>query len=234
MNTFEPPVEGKRWYHRFSALTSQAGGFDLKRDVLTGHGPLGELYPTNTTHWAKEGDTMTFLYLVPTGMNDPNEPSWGSWAGRYGLNEKFSGKRYYWASPTDTWNGTTSRDNTLARWAADLQNDFRTRLDWCVKSPREANHAPHAVVNGSEGKEILHITARPGQDVSFDAGASRDPDGDKLAYEWFIYREAGTYARRSVVDETASSRTRSCTFRPMPPARPSMWSWSCVTTGHPH
>jgi hypothetical protein len=113
---------------------------------------------------------MTFLYLVPTGMNDPDEPSWGSWAGRYSLNENFPGKRYYWASPTDTWNGATSRDNTLARWAADLQNDFRARLDWCVKSPREANHAPHAVVNGGEGKEFC-ITARPGQDVSFDAGA---------------------------------------------------------------
>jgi CubicO group peptidase (beta-lactamase class C family) len=193
VDTFRPPVEGKRWYHRFSALTAQAGGFDLRRDVLTGHGPLGELYPTNTTHWAKEGDTMTFLYLVPTGMNDPNEPSWGSWAGRYGLNEDFPGKQYYWASPTDAWNGTTSRDNTLARWAVDLQNDFRVRLDWCVKSPREANHAPRVVVNGSEGKEILHITARPGQDVAFDAGASRDLDGDKLAYEWLIYREVGTY-----------------------------------------
>jgi CubicO group peptidase (beta-lactamase class C family) len=193
VDTFRPPVEGKRWYHRFSALTSQAGGFDLKRDVLTGHGPLGELYPTNTTHWGKEGDTMTFLYLVPTGMNDPNEPFWGSWAGRYGLNESFPGKRYYWASPTDTWNGATSRDNTLARWAVDLQNDFRARLDRCVKSPREANHAPHAVVNGSEGKEILHLTARPGQDMPFDAGASGDPDGDKLACEWFVYREAGTY-----------------------------------------
>jgi len=31
-----------------------AGGFDLKRDVLTGHGPLGALYPTNTTHPQKE------------------------------------------------------------------------------------------------------------------------------------------------------------------------------------
>jgi CubicO group peptidase (beta-lactamase class C family) len=148
---------------------------------------------------------MTFLYLVPTGMNDPNEPLWGSWAGRYGLNESFPGKRYYWANQTDAWNGATSRDNTLARWAADLQNDFRARLDWCVKPPREANHAPHAVVNGTGGKEILRMDARPGQEVPLDAGLSQDPDGDKLACEWFIYREAGTYkSEPSLTDATLS------------------------------
>ena len=206
VNTFEPPLEGKRWYHRFSALTAQAGGFDLKRDVLTGHGPLGELYPTNTTHWAKEGDTMTFLYLVPTGMNDPNEPLWGSWAGRYGPNENFPGKRYYWANQTDVWNGATNRDNTLARWAVDLQNDFRARLDWCVKPPRETNHAPHAVVNGIGGKEILRMDARPGQEVPLDAGLSQDPDGDKLAYKWSIYREAGTYQGEVSLRDATSPR----------------------------
>jgi len=204
VNTFAPPVEGKRWYHRFSALTAQAGGFDLTRDVLTDHGPLGVLYPTNTTHWAKEGDTMTFLYLVPTGMNDPNEPLWGSWAGRYGPNESFSGKPCYWANQTDAWNGTVSRDNTLARWAVDLQNDFRARLDWCVKPPDKANHAPHAVVNGIGGKEILHIAARPGQTVSLDAGLSQDPDGDTLAFEWFVYREAGTYGGAATLTDVPS------------------------------
>ncbi len=204
VNTFEPPVEGKRWYHRFSALTAQAGGFDLARDVLTDHGPLGALYPTNTTHWAKEGDTMTFLYLVPTGMNDPNEPLWGSWAGRYGPNEDFPGKPYYWANQTDTWNGTTSRDNMLARWAADLQNDFRAKLDWCVKPPGEANHAPRVVINGSEGKEIMHVTAQPGQRVALDTGSSRDPDGDGLRFDWLVYREAGTYAGEVALTNASS------------------------------
>ena len=84
LNTFQPPRDGKRWYHRFSALTARAGGFDLERDVLRNHGPLGALYPTNTTHWQKEGDTMTFLYLVPTGMNDQVQfPAVGDRVARY-------------------------------------------------------------------------------------------------------------------------------------------------------
>ncbi|HEV8290966.1 MAG TPA: nucleoside hydrolase-like domain-containing protein, partial [Tepidisphaeraceae bacterium] len=61
VDTFRPEVDRKRWYHRFSGITATAGGFDVKRDVLNNHGPLGELYPLNTTHPQKEGDTMTFL-----------------------------------------------------------------------------------------------------------------------------------------------------------------------------
>src|SRR5262245_43747720 len=166
VDTFRPPVDGKRWYHRFSALTATAGGFDLERHVRTGHGPLGALYPTNTTHPQKQGDTTCFLYLIPTGMNDPNEPTWGSWAGRYGPMEEFPGKPYYWANVADTWQGSTHRDNTLRRWAVDLQNDFRARLDWCVKPYREANHPPVAVVNGDASRKILPVEAAVGSIVS--------------------------------------------------------------------
>src|SRR5205814_3796253 len=48
VDTFRPELDHKRWYHRFSAITATAGGFDVHRDVLSGHGPLGELYPLNT------------------------------------------------------------------------------------------------------------------------------------------------------------------------------------------
>jgi hypothetical protein len=194
VDTFRPELEGKRWYHRFSALTATAGGFDLKRDVLTGHGPLGAIYPTNTTHVQKEGDTMTFLYLIPTGMNDPEQPGWGGWGGRHGRNPKHGDRPYYWANQQDAWEGSTSRDNTLRRWVADLQNDFRARLDWCVKPPREANHPPLAVLNGKGGKSILQLTAPAGKNVPLSAAGSSDPDGQELTYEWFVYREAGTYA----------------------------------------
>jgi hypothetical protein len=188
INTFQPPLDGKRWYHRFSALTSKAGGFDLVRDVLKSHGPLGALYPTNTTHWAKEGDSMTFIYLVPNGLNNPEKPSWGGWAGRYGPDPTHPGQQRYWANQTDSWNGTTNRDNTLARWATALQNDFRARLDWCVRDRNEANHPPVVVVADPHERLI-----RPGEMVTLDASQSRDPDGQPLHFEWFHYPEAGNF-----------------------------------------
>jgi cellulose-binding protein len=205
VDTFRPELDKRRWYHRFSALTATAGGFDLNRDVLTGHGSLGAQYPTNTTHPQKEGDTMTFLYLQPTGMNDPEQPTWGSWAGRYGLNPEFKNLPYYWANQADTWQGTTHRDNTLKRWAADLQNDFRARLDWCVKPYKEANHAPVAVVNGDRGRRIIPLDAAPGATIKFNADGSSDPDGHELAFEWFIYSEPGTYQGMARLEPSTGS-----------------------------
>jgi hypothetical protein len=193
VDTFRPPLDGKRWYHQFSAITAKAGGFDLNREVLTGHGPLGALYPTNTTHWQKEGDTMTFLYLVPTGMNDPRQPGWGSWAGRYGPMDDAAGKPYYWANQRDAWNATTNRDNTLLRWAAHLQNDFRARLDWCVKTREEANHKPSAILDGNHSGDLVIRKVMPNSVVQFRAQGSSDPDGDPISYKWEVYREAGTY-----------------------------------------
>jgi hypothetical protein len=193
LDTYRPSQEGNRWYHRFSALTATAGGFDLKRDVLSGHGPLGALYPTNTTHPQKEGDSMTFLYLIPTGLSDPDHPGWGCWAGRYGLNPECRGRPCFWANQADSWQGTTHRDNTVKRWAADLQNDFRARLDWCVKPFKEANHPPHLVVNGVPGIDIIRLMPVAGSEIKLDAAESHDPDGDRLTYSWFAYPEAGTY-----------------------------------------
>lgn len=188
VDTFRPEIDRRRWYHRFSAITAKAGGFDVRRDVLTNHGPLGALYPTNTTHPQKEGDTMTFLYLVPTGMNDPQQPTWGSWAGRYGPNEEFPGRSYFWANQRDAWNGSTSRDNTLARWAEHLQNDFRARMDWCVSDYSQANHPPAV-----EMKPAGTVTIKAGEPLTVDASRTADPDGHRLRLEWTWYPEPGTY-----------------------------------------
>jgi hypothetical protein len=185
VDTFRPELDRRRWYHRFSALTAKAGGFDLERDVLTGHGPLGALYPTNTNMPQKEGDTMTFLYLLPVGLGSPEHPEWGSWGGRYGLQDDAGGRRYYWANVRDAWQGETSRDLTLARWAVALQNDFAARLDWCVNDFSAANHPPVPRVAGESVRTI-----RRGETVKLDASASTDPDKQPLRFEWFFYPES--------------------------------------------
>ncbi len=208
VDTLRPELDGKRWYHRFSAITAKAGGFDVERDVRTGHGPLGAMYPTNTTHWQKEGDTMTFLYLVPTGLNDPTEPTWGSWGGRYG--HRPGADTYYWANLQDHWQGTTDRDNTLRRWAVPLQNDFKARLDWCAQPRAKANHPPRVVLNGVGGTEILRYHANTGSRQILDARSSSDPDQDHLSFEWFVYAEAGSY-RGSVTLEGTNTATATLT-----------------------
>jgi len=205
-----PIVDDDTWYHRIGPLTATAGGFDLKRDVLTGHGALGALYPTNTNIPQKEGDSLTFLYLVPTGMNDPMHPEWGSWSGRYGVREDFfrNVPTYYGPIVRDRWQGTVSRDNTLRRWAVDLQNDFRARMDWCVKPYREANHRPMAVLNGDTSGKILELAARVGATVSVSSTGSSDPDGNALSYEWIPYPEAGGYdGEFSVADRNSAQTT---------------------------
>ena len=206
---FYPNMDGGRWYHRFGPLTATAGGFDLERDVRTNHGPLGALYPTNTTHKQKEGDSFTFLYLIPTGMNDPWQPTWGSWAGRFGVRSDWrpQNPNYYWAGERDAWHGTTNRDNTLRRFAADVQNDFRARMDWCVRPLAGANHPPRVVLNGDASQQVLTIDAAPGAAVQLSAAESSDPDGDELDYEWFLYPEAGTYRGPAELN-AASPETR--------------------------
>lgn len=203
VDTFRPELDRLRWYHRFSALTATAGGFDVKRDVLTGHGPLGALYPTNTTHRQKEGDSPTFMYLIPTGMNDPEQPTWGSWAGRYGVRENAEDRAYYWANAQDEWHGTTHRENTLKRWAVHLQNDFRARLNWCVSDVEHANHPPVARI-----QEDLRPVVRSGEKVSLSANESTDPDGNGLKFEWIYYPEPGTYrGPPPVLDKADSAQT---------------------------
>jgi len=207
-----PDMDGGRWYHRFAPLTATAGGFDIEADVRTDHGPLGSLYAVTagvSGEPQKEGDTPEFLYLIPTGMNDVTQPTWGSWAGRFGVrNDSSFAHNANWYAPNlrDNLNGTINRDNTLSRWAVHIQNDFKARMDWCVSTYEAANHPPSPSLNGDGSAAVMHLNVKAGTEIKLSAAGSTDPDGDKLRFQWFCYLEAGSYGRNVEISDADSEQ----------------------------
>lgn len=53
----------------------------IAQNIQQGHGPLGAAYPD--VAYGMEGDTPSFLGLIPNGLNEMEHPDWGGWGGRY-------------------------------------------------------------------------------------------------------------------------------------------------------
>lgn len=64
----------------------------LAKNIQQGHGPLGEDYPD--VAYGMEGDTSSYLSLIPNGLNDPSHPNYGGWGGRFTL---------YMPEPSPPW-----------------------------------------------------------------------------------------------------------------------------------
>jgi cellulose-binding protein len=168
-------------------------------------GPLGKLYPYPCC--IHEGDTPSFLGLIDNGLASGMSPTYGGWGGRYVWRQFYGEPRPFWTQGGDAFPGRdSSRDTvtggdgrtytsdqaTVWRWREAFQHDFAARMDWTIKDRAHANHNPLVVVNGQAGKAPIVVDARVGVPVALDAGASTDPDGNRLAFRWFFYEEAGT------------------------------------------
>lgn len=154
-------------------------------------GPLGALYPSPA--YLMEGDTPSFLNLIPTGLANPERPDWGGWGGRY---DQLADGIGLWTTTTDSVRGVdgntySTQQATVWRWRSDYQNDFAARMRWAVTPNfHQANHAPTVRLNGEGGTQPVELTACPGQPIALSARGSSDPDGDQLTYRWIWYREA--------------------------------------------
>jgi hypothetical protein len=153
---------------------------------IQGKGALGREYPNYK--WGVEGDTPSFLYVLPNGLNDPEDPMQAGWAGyhRRGLCPD---------SLTTAWTSWQEPTRSLSvgykqRFYPDELNDFMARMQWADEG--KGNHNPIVVVNGHYGPSPLTVHCKTGDTIRFDASQSTDPDNDALDLHWWQQPEIGT------------------------------------------
>ena len=157
----------------------------LHEQHIQGKGALGKEYPNYK--WGVEGDTPSFLYVMPNGLNDPEDPSQAGWAGYHQRGTCPDSLTTAWTS----WEEPTRSISVgyKQRFYPDELNDFMARMQWA--SEGSGNRNPHVVINGDEGLTPLVIHAKPGEAVRLDASRSSDPDGDALTFHWWQQPEIG-------------------------------------------
>lgn len=165
--------------------------------------PGGWCKPLAPYDFLSEGDNVSYMPLLDTGIDAPDNPALGGWGGR-ATQVTTSPNLWTMVGSELDGTGTSVANYTTLRWAAAAQNDFANRIRWSLDSTKrpDANHAPTVSVLAH------HSTAvHPGETVTL-RGLAVDTDQDALATTWWQYREEGTYPRAvPVADANASTTT---------------------------
>ncbi|MBO4827693.1 MAG: DUF1593 domain-containing protein [Prevotella sp.] len=147
---------------------------------IQGHANLGRAYPTYK--WGVEGDTPSWLNILPNGLHDPSQPEQIGWAGCFCRDMCPD-------SLTVAWTNWRQPQKNISRsyeekFYPDIFNDFAARMQWAEKG--KGNHNPTVVVNGSNNSlQPLCIEAEAGSTLHLDASQSYDTDGDALTFSWW-------------------------------------------------
>jgi hypothetical protein len=208
----------------------------LAENIQQGHGPLGAMYPD--VAWGMEGDTPSWLGLIPNGLSDPEHPAWGGWGGRYELSQPevpitdpktFIGgipieqeTRPIWTNAVDEYalpnyaeygRATRPSDKTLRDFKVTLwrwRDDFQR--DFAARMDwtiKPFSEANHPPIPKLDHPELL--TVRSGERIAMAARATTDPDGDSLSFFWFPYPEAGSYKGVVKINGAENATTASAT-----------------------
>ena len=197
----------------------------LAKNIQEGHGPLGAAYPD--VAYGMEGDTPSWLGLIPNGLNDLEHPNWGSWGGRYELYQPkvpvadpktFIGgvpipqeTRPIWTNANDVYTPPVHPDYGRAIEPGDKPFKGYKVTVWRWRDDFQNDFAARMEWTTKAYKDANHppvitldqpseITVQSGKHFGLGAHAT-DPDGDSLTYYWFQYPEAGSY--KSLVDISA-------------------------------
>ncbi len=176
------------------------------QDMIQGKGALGKEYPNYK--WGVEGDTPSFLYVMPNGLNNPEDPHQCGWAGYHerGLcADSLTTAWTSWQEPLRSISVAYKR-----RFYPDELNDFCARMQWAAEGRGNLN--PYIVLSSQvqfvppftlEGASIAmlndtititlppHVKKGDVLSIRMDASKSFDPDGDALTFLWWQQPEIG-------------------------------------------
>lgn len=154
--------------------------WDKYAAFIQGHGEMGKVYPHYL--WGVEGDTPSFLHVLPNGLNDPDRPEQVGWGGCHQAGISPDGETRAWTNWQEPLKGISSAYER--RFYPDEFNDFAARMQWAAEGKGNCN--PVVRINGREGIAPLEVRTHPGASLRFDASASSDPDGDALRFSWWF------------------------------------------------
>jgi hypothetical protein len=240
-------ISGDVYYRNCAGADPRTVTNEWLETNIRAKGPMGKVYPKFA--FIMEGDTPSFLGLLDNGLNSYRRPDWGGWGGRYVWRTPRGESHAMWTQGGDMFPRITSQDTvrgadgrevtsdqaTIWRWREAYQHDFAARMDWTIADFAHANHNPVASVNGDKGTAPVAIDVEVGKPVTLDAGATRDPDGQRLHFRWFHYMEAGTTGTNAAALEIAGGDTAKAVVTATSPCRP---GWlpgrPCSGTGTAH
>lgn len=145
-------------------------------------------------NFLSEGDSPTFLMLLPTGLRSLENFGYGGIAGRYVKNNEKKNKKgdvlNYWESVKDIYkdaNGNEVETESMWRYVEYIQRDFAARAKWCVETGFcEENHAPQFLVENKEDRFV-----KAGEEVLLHTVITSEISGD-INSEAFVYSEASS------------------------------------------
>jgi len=174
--------------------------WDKYASNIQNHGNLGKVYPKYK--YGVEGDTPSFLYLLPNGLNNPEIPNQVSWGGyfEWGKCEDGSTNAY------TNFNGSAKKICSYYEnyFYPATFNNFVARMDWADQG--KGNRNPVVIINGDSGFVPIQIEKKQGKLITLDASKSYDPDNDQLRFKWWILPEAGTYQKEVKISEKESNK----------------------------